>query len=121
MANFELANDAVASIPITTVDTTGAVVPAPSGDIFSVVVSDVTKMTAVIGVMPSGPVAGAVALILTPLVQVSPGLTVTVSDTAALTSATVTVDLVDDVTPKGILPDVAGVVFTPQPVPVAAS
>lgn len=117
MANFELANDTVAWIPIHVVDASGDVVPAPSGDVFSAVSSDATMMTAVIGVMPSGPSAGAVALSLTPMVKAASALTVKVTDTSALTEADLTVDIVGDLTPKAINLDTVDVVTTPQAVP----
>ncbi len=119
MANFELADNTVASIAIHAVDAAGGVVPAPAADVFSAVSSDSTKLTAVIGAMPSGPLAGAAAMILTPLVKLAKGLTVTVTDTAALTSEVLTVDIVGDLTPKAISLDVVDVVLTPQPVPAA--
>ena len=117
--NFEVTNDAAAAIAIHTVDAPGDVVPAPSGDVFSAVSSDPTKMTAAIGTMPSGPMVGKVALILTPLVKLAPGLIVTVTDTAALTMATLTVDIVADLTPKAISLDTVDAVFTPQAVPAS--
>ncbi len=119
MANFELADDTVAAIAIHTVDGAGDVVPAPAGDVFSAVSSDSTKMTAAIGTMPSGPMAGAVALILTPLVKLAPGLSATVTDTAALTMEVLPVDIVADLTPKAISLDVVDAVLTPQAIPAS--
>jgi hypothetical protein len=117
MANFELLDDTVAAIAIHTVDAAGDVVPAPAGDIFSAVSSDPTKLTATIGTMPSGPMKGAVALIIAGLVKIASGLTVTITDTSALTSAVLTVDIVADLTPKAISLDVVDAVFIPQAVP----
>ena len=117
MANFELADDTVAAIAIHVTDASGVVVPAPVGDIFSALSSDGTKLTATIGAMPSGPMVGAVALILTPMVKLASGLTVTVTDTSALTSFVLMVDIVMDLTPKAITLDVVDAVFTPQAVP----
>jgi hypothetical protein len=117
MANFELADDTVAAIAIHTVDAPGDVVPAPVGDIFSALSSDGTKLTATIGTMPSGPMLGATALILTPMVKLASALTVTVTDTAALTSSMLTVDIVSDLTPKAITLDVVDAILTPQAVP----
>lgn len=119
MANFELTNDTVAFIPIHTIDANGDLVPAPVGDVFSALSSDLTKMIAAIGTMPSGPLVGAVALVLTPLVQLASALTATVTDTAALTSSVQTVDIVGDLTPKAISLDIVDVVLTPQAVPPA--
>jgi hypothetical protein len=119
MSNFELADDTIAAIAIHVVDAAGDVVPAPTGDVFSAVSSDPTKMTAMIGTMPSGPMVGAVALILTPLVKLAAALTATVTDTAALTSEVLTVDVVSDLTPKAISLDTVDAVLTSQAVPAA--
>lgn len=117
--NFELANDTVAAIAIHTVDATGDVVPAPGADVFSAVSSDPTKMTAAIGLMPSGTMIGKAALILTPMVKLAPGLTVTVTDSAGLNSEMLTVDVVADLTPKAISLDTVDAVLTMQPVPAS--
>jgi hypothetical protein len=117
--NFELTDDTVAAIPIHTVDDNGDVVPAPTGDVFTSVSSDPTKMTAMIGTMPSGPMKGAVALILTPMVKLASNLTATVTDTAALTMEMLTVDIVADLTPKAISLDTVDAVLTTQPVPAS--
>ena len=115
--NYELANDTVAYIPITTLDAAGAVVPAPSGDAFSAASSNPASLTAAIGVMPAGSAIQGPALVLTPLVQASPGLTVTITDTAGLTSDTQDVDIVQDLTPKSIGLNLTGATTTPQAVP----
>jgi hypothetical protein len=117
--NFELANDTVANIPIHTTNSAGVVVPAPSGDVFSVASSDSTKLKAEIGTMPPGASVQGVALVLTPLVQAFPGLSVIISDTSALTSDTQIVDIVADLTPKAITLDLADAVLTPQAIPPA--
>jgi hypothetical protein len=119
MANYELLDDTVAYIAINTVDAGGDVVPAPSGDVFSAAISDATSLTATIGVMPSGPLAGAVALVLTPLKLAVSGLTVTVSDSAALTNVVLTVDIVTDLTPKSITLDTTDAVLVPQAAPTS--
>ncbi len=111
MANFELANDEVATIPILVDDAAGTAVPAPSGDTFTAVSSSPSLGVSI--------VASPAAVVLTPLVQASPGITVTVSDSAGLTSATLVVDIVPDTTPKAITLNVAAVTETPQPVPTA--
>jgi hypothetical protein len=54
---------------------------------------------------------------LTPLVQASPGLSITVSDSAGLSSFTQLVDIVQDATPKAIMLDVAAATEVSQPVP----
>ena len=110
MANFELANDEVATIPILTDDASGAAVPPPAGDVFSVVSSNPASLGAA--------VSGS-SVVLTPLVQVSPGLSITVSDSAGLSSFTLGVDIVADTTPKAIVLNLAAVTETLQAVPTA--
>jgi hypothetical protein len=117
--NFELTDDTVAAIAIHTVDANGDVVPAPTGDIFTAVSSDPTKMTATIGTMPSGPMMGATALILTPMVKLASNLTATVTDKAALTMEMLIVDIVANLTPKAISLDTVDAVMTPQAVPAS--
>lgn len=116
MANFELANDEVATIPILVDDAAGAAVPAPTGDTFTVVSSNPASLGATIGVVAGGT---APALVLTPLVQASPGLSVTVSDSSGLASFTQLVDILEDTTPKAITLDVAAATEASQPVPTA--
>lgn len=113
MANFELKNINIATIPVLTVDSAGDKVPAIAGDIFSVVSSDPTKMTAVMGVDGTG----APAIVLTPMVKLAPGLTATVTDTDNLTSDVQIVDIVSDLTPAAVSLDLAGATFTVQPAP----
>ena len=115
MANFELANDEVATIPILVDDAAGQAVPAPTGDTFSAVSSNPASLTATIGATA----AGNPAVVLTPLVQASPSLTVTVTDTAGLTAFTQIIDIVADLTPKAITLDLANVTETTQPTPTA--
>ena len=57
------------------------------------------------------------AVILTPLVQASPGLNVVVADSDGLTAWTQVVDIVQDATPTNIVLDVADAEFAPQAVP----
>jgi hypothetical protein len=118
MANFQLADDTVASIAIHVVDAAGDVVPAVAGDVFTAISSDPTKMTSVIGIMPSGPLMGLPAVILTPMVKVALNQTVTISDSGGLHSFVLIVDVVADLTPKSIALDVVDAVITPQPVPL---
>lgn len=114
MANFELANDEVATIPILIDNAAGAAVPAPAGDTFTV-----TSSSPSLGVAIGATTAGAPAVVLTPLVQASPGITVTVSDSAGLTSFAQLVDIVQDLTPKAITLDLADAVEVSQPAPTA--
>ncbi len=116
MANFELLNDEVVTIPILTDDAAGAAVPPPSGDVFTATSSNPTSLGVAIGATASG----APAVVLTPLVQVSPGLVVTVSDSKGLSSFALTVDIVADTTPKAIILDIADATEVSQPVPTSA-
>jgi len=115
MANFELANDEVATIPILVDDAGGAPVPAPAGDVFSVVSSNPASLGATIGTTA----AGTPAVVLTPLVQASPNLSIVVSDSAGLSSFTLGIDIVADTTPKAITLDLTKVTEATQPVPTA--
>jgi hypothetical protein len=115
MPNFELPNDEVVTIDIETTNSVGTVEAAPAGDVFTVVSSAPASLGAAIGVGT----AGAPAIVLTPLVQVSPGITVTVSDSAGLAQVALTVDIVQDVTPTNLILDVADATHVSQPVPTA--
>jgi hypothetical protein len=117
MPNFELPNDEVVTVPIQTTNAAGVVEPAPSGDVFTAASSS-PSLGVAIGVtappLPAGP-----AVILTPLVQASPNITVTITDSAGLKLATQVIDIVQDVTPKNIILDVADATSVPQAVPTA--
>jgi hypothetical protein len=112
MANFELANDEVATIPILVDDAAGQPVPPPAGDTFTAVSSSPSLGVAVV----TTPKA---AVVLTPMVQASPGISVTVSDSAGLTSFILVVDIVEDTTAKAITLDVADATEVSQPTPTA--
>lgn len=113
MANYELPNDEIDTITIKTQNSAGITEPVPTGDVFSVVSDHPASLSTAIGVDKSGNPA----LVLTPLVQVSPGIVVTVSDTAGLKVATLIVDIVQDVTPTNIVLDTADATHISQPVP----
>jgi len=113
--NIQLANDTVETITIVTTDAAGATVPAPAGDTFTVVSSNPASLGAAIGTDKNG----APAVVLTPLVQVSPGLTFTVTDSAGLASDAQGVDIVADLAPKTISLDIADATTAPQAVPTA--
>jgi hypothetical protein len=113
MANIELLNDTVATYPILTTDEDGVGVPAPTGDVFTVVSSNPASLGAAIGATA----AGGPAVVLTPLVQQSPGLSITVSDSAGLTVFTDGVDIVSDLTPKAIGLDTTNVTTVAQAEP----
>ena len=115
MPNFELPNDEVVTITIQTTDSAGTVEPVPAGDVFTAVSSLPASLGATIGVDASG----APALILTPLVQASPGIIVTVSDSAGLVQAVQIVDIVADVADTNIILDVSAATHVSQPVPTA--
>ncbi len=117
VANIELANDEVLIIPILTDDAAGTPVPPPAGDTFSVVSSSPSLM-AVIDTTTLMP-AGTPAVKINAAVQMSPGLSFTVSDSAGLTTFVQGVDIVEDTTPKAISLDVAHEVMQSQPVPTA--
>jgi hypothetical protein len=114
MPNFELPNDEIVTIGIQTTNSAGAVEPVPTADVFTV-----TSSSPSLGVAIGATAAGNPAIVLTPLVQVSPGITVTVSDSAGLKLATQLVDIVSDVTPKNIVLDLPDATSVPQPVPAA--
>lgn len=115
MPNYELPNDEVDTITIKTQNTAGVTEPVPTGDVFSVASDKPTSLGAAIGTDKSGNPA----IVLTPLVQVSPGINVTVSDTAGLKMATLVVDIVQDVTPTNIVLDTADATHVLQPVPIS--
>jgi hypothetical protein len=113
MANLQLKNDEVMHIGILTLDNVGGIVPAAAGDVFSVVSSNPASLNAVIGTMASG----APAVVINALVQESPGLTFTVSDSAGLAVFTETVDIVIDTTPTAMGLDLTTIETSAQPVP----
>jgi hypothetical protein len=115
MPNYELPNDEVDTITIKTQNAAGATEPVPTGDVFSVA----SDKPASLGTAVGKDAGGNPAIVLTPLVQVSPGIAVTVSDTAGLKVATLIVDIVQDVTPTNIVLDTADATHVAQPVPTA--
>jgi len=120
MANYELANDSVDDLMITVVNNLGVIVPAPAGDVFTVVSGDAAMVNAIIATMPSGPHVGTPSLRMNALKQLSTApVTVTVSDSSGLQNATLIVDVVADLTPKSITLDVVDAIHTPQAVPPA--
>ncbi len=115
MPNFELPNDEVLTVTIHVTDMAGDTVPAPVGDTFTAVSSS-PSLNAGIGV----DAAGHPALVVNALVQLSPNITVTVSDSAGLTNASQIFDIVADVAPANIVLDLVGATHVAQPVPTAA-
>lgn len=115
MANFQLKNDAVVTISIKEIDqTSGAALPIPAGDTFSVSNDNPTALNAVIGT----DAAGNPALVLNALMQAASGVNVSVSDSAGAKAASLVVDIVADVVPDLVL-DTADAVSVPQAVPAA--
>lgn len=114
MPNFELPNDEVVTIAIQTTNAAGTVEPVPAGDVFTA-----TSSSPSLGVAIGTTAAGGPSLVLTPLVQASPGITVTVADSSGLIAATQVVDIVPDVTDTNIILDVAAATHVAQPVPTA--
>ena len=115
MPNYELKNDTVATIPIQTTNSLGTVEPVPAGDVFSAVSSNVASLGAAI----SKDASSNPTLVLTPMVQASPNISVTVSDSAGLVVAMQLVDIVMDNTDTNIILDLSGATMTPQAVPTA--
>jgi hypothetical protein len=115
MPNYELTDDSVVTITIKTTNSAGVVEPYPPGDVFSVVSSNPASLTAAIG----KDAGGNPAVVLTPLVQASPGLTVTVSDSAGLAQFVQIVDIVQDVADTNIILDLTTATKVSQPVPTA--
>ncbi len=120
MANFELPNDEIVTIPILTDDASGAPVAAPSGDVFSVVSSLPASLNAVIGATASG----APAVVVNALVAAhmnadptAPDLFITVSDSAGLSVFVQAIDIVSDTTAKAITLDLVNTTETSQPTP----
>lgn len=113
MANYELPNDEIDTITINTTNANGDKEPVPSGDTFTASSSNPSSLQAAIGADSNGDPA----LVLTPLVQQSPGINVTISDSAGLQQFVLTVDIVADVTPTNIVLDLAGATHTSQSVP----
>jgi len=114
MSDIVLLNDTIESVPIQYEDAGGAVVPAPTGDSLTAVSSNPASLGAAIGADTNGNPL----LVLTPLVQVSPGLTVTVTDSSGLPALTRVVDIVADLKATNIVLDDAGATTVSQAVPV---
>lgn len=115
MANYELLNDQIVTITIKTTNSAGTVEPYPPGDVFTVVSSNPASLGVAIG----ADAAGNPAVVLTPLVKDSPGLTFTVSDSAGLAVAIQAVDIVDDTSDTNIVLDLADAAHVSQPVPTS--
>lgn len=108
MANYDLKNDSIDSIPIGGKDSAGDLVPLPAGSTISVKNSDPTSLDATI----SGE-----TLVLRALVPLASGITVEIDD-GTLTPYTLVVDIVADLTPTSVALDLGAIEHTSQPVPV---
>jgi hypothetical protein len=115
MANTELLNDAVYTVTIKATNQGGTTVPLPAGLTLTAVSSDPAALEAVIGVDASGNPA----VVLTPLVDASPNITVTISDAAGLTPATKVFDIVIDTTAATLSLDMTDAAHVSQVSPVA--
>jgi hypothetical protein len=118
MANLELANDVIETIPILVDDAAGQPVPAPAGDVFSVVSSIPASLNAVIN-GSSVSISALVQAHANPASPAAPDLFITVSDSAGLTAFVQVVDIVADTTPKAITLDLTHTTTVPQPIPTA--
>lgn len=114
MANFEINDDWVVTATIKTTDAAGDTEPVPAGDVFSAASSSPS-----LGVAIGADANGNPAVVMTPMVQASPNITVTVSDSAGLAMASFVVDIVPDVTPTNIVVDLSGATHTTQATPTA--
>jgi hypothetical protein len=116
MADIVLLNDTVETIDFEYEDGEGVVVPGPANDVLTP-----TSSSPSLGVAlgPINPATGNQTLVLTPLVQVSPGLIVTVTDSAGLPQLTRVVDIVADTKPTNLILNDASATTVPQPVPTA--
>jgi hypothetical protein len=115
VANLQLKNDTIMTIGILVFDAIGNVGPAPAGDVFAVVSSNPASLNAVIGTTA----AGAPAVVLNALVQVSPGLSIEISDSSGLTVFDEAVDIVEDFSPTATGLDLANAEISAQPIPTA--
>lgn len=116
MANFELNNDAVYTVTIHATNAGGQLEPLPSGVTFTATSSNPASLGASIGADASGNPA----LVLTPLVQASPNLSVTVADAAGLTSVVQVFDIIQDATPANLVLDLTDATHVAQAAPTAA-
>jgi ABC-type Fe3+-hydroxamate transport system substrate-binding protein len=114
MASFELANDTIATFPIIATDAAGAVVPLPAGVTPTAVSSNPASLNVVVNTVSPG----VFTVSMNAMVQLSPGLTVTIGD-GTLTTDVQGVDIVADVTPVAAALNLSAVTFAPQAVPTA--
>ena len=113
MADFVINNDQIATAAIRVANSAGSIVPAPSSDVF-VAASSSTSLGVEISTKNGNPV-----VVMTPMVQASPDITVTVNDSAGLKLDSFVVDIVPNPTPYGIQVDLANSTYVTQAVPTA--
>ena len=97
---------------IKTTDAAGNTEPVPAGDVFTA-----SSSSPSLGVAIGTDASGNPAVVMTPMVQASPNITVTVSDSAGLMAASFVVDIVPDITPTNIVVDLADATHATQPTP----
>lgn len=90
MATISILNDKITSVPLIFENTTNQVVSPISGDTYSVVSSSPSLGVAI------GGTAATPLLVMTPMVQVGTGYTVTVTDTKGLPPLVITVNVGPD-------------------------
>lgn len=111
MANYELANDSIDTIPIMGKDAASDAVPLPAGTTPTVINGDPVSLNAVID---------GTNLVLNALVPLASNISVEIDD-GTLTPFKFVVDIVEDVTPTSVTLDLTHVTHASQPVPVAAT
>jgi len=109
MANYELANDSIDTIPIMGMDAAGDAVPLPAGTTPTLINGDPASLNAVV----SG-----TNLVINALVPSAANISLEVDD-GTLTPFRFVVDIVADVTPTSVTLDLAHVTHASQPVPAA--
>lgn len=109
----QINDDWVLSIPLVTENAAGGVVTAPPGDTYAAS-TDSASLAASIGTMGDG---NTPALILTPMVVASTGITVTVTDSTGLAAYVDMWDIVPDVGPVKLDIDMSASTHIMQPTP----
>ncbi len=111
----QINDDWILSVPLVVENGAGGVVAAPPGDTYACS-TDSPSLAASIGTMGDG---NTPALVLTPMVVESAGITVTVTDSAGLISYVGLWDIVPDVGPVKLDIDLSAATHIMQPTPTA--
>lgn len=90
MADTQLMNDKVTSIPLVFKNSVGTIINAPASDTYTAVSSSASLGVAI------AEVAGAPTLVLTPKVQAGLSYVVTITDASGLPALTGTFDIISD-------------------------